>query len=507
MMLSVDFYEHDFSVPILIGLHMQPVKLSWSVYGGPEFAEIRLDGEAGKLLQMTRLIRCPVQISDSSGRPVWWGFVQDVLIFLDEVKIKVSLADLYNRVTVHYTFISPDSTTADDFWTTTANFQPSQDVYGVKAITLHRSGIDDNFAEELRDTFLNLSAWPRSILSQRLERGSTHARVRCSGWFKTLAWQGYQNTEGFYANDGSGPGTFNFGQSSSYRTPAQRFTPGAPVDLKYAYFQLRSVGGCTRNLNAQLRDASGVLLAASGAVSGVSLSSTYYSWVKFTFSTPYTLSAGTTYMIGVTGNGTNPTQYFALRTDENQTFTSGYGQYYNGVSWVTIPSITNPGGAPDLIFRALCISDTGAQISDIASAGNQFFTRITEPPTGVFTCPFRDNGYDCLSELQALMDLGTSNHRRILARITSDLHLEFYEQPDPNLPAVYLDQRGQFLTFQGMLLKAYSPPVGQYASYSGSEHILMPFDKARVPVCFIERAVFYPDTGQVEINPGSRKLP
>lgn len=205
-------------------------------------------------------------------------------------------------------------------------------------------------------------------------------------------------------------------------------------------------------------------------------------------------------MIGVTGNTTDPARYFAIRTDENQGFQNGYGRYFNGTSWINFPSITNPGGAPDLLFRSLCITDTGSQVSAIANAGNQFFTRITTPVTGVLSCPFRDNGYDCLKEIMALMASGTLDQRKILARVSPERQLEFYEQPDPENPSVYMDAMGHFFTHQGTALKAYFPPIGQFARYSGSSRMMHPFDKNRIPACFIESAAYWPKTQKVVIN-------
>jgi len=500
MTFTVDFSTRDFSAPILTGLNLVPLQLKWSVNGGPECAQLQLTGGGDQLIEACRLLRCPVMICDITGTPVWWGYVEEVIVYLDGAQIKVSLEPLFNKVSLRYSFISPNAVLSDLLTTTVAENGASQAEYGIKEITLQRFGVDDDFALNLRDTFLSAAAWPGSALSQNLT--GKHARVilKCAGWFKTLAWQHYQNLEGFYANAGSGPGVFNFAQSSAYRYPSQVFTPGASGALKYAYFQLRGVGNPSRNLNAQLRDAGGSLLATSEAVSGSTLSGLSYRWEKFIFSSPYTLAGGTTYMIGVTGNTTDAVRYFAIRSDENQSYLNGYAKYWTGSTWLYLPSVTNPGGAPDLIFRAVCISDTGSQILSIANAGDQFFTRITAPSSNVLTCPHRDNGEDCLKEIQSLMTLGTSNHRRILARVTPERQLEFYEQPDPETPSVYMDGRGQFWTFQGTPLKAYFPPVGQFARYSGSGRIILPFDKARIPACFIEGASYNPQTGRLRIQ-------
>ncbi|MDF1520698.1 MAG: hypothetical protein P1P73_09480 [Brevefilum sp.] len=500
MNFSLEFSTRDFSAPIFTGLNEQILRLDWSAEGGPAQAHIRLTGAGDKLIAAYRLLRCPVMVRDKAGTPVWWGYVEDVVVYLEGARISVSLAGLYNKVSVRYSFISPNNGIADQACTDIAEDIVSQEEYGVKEITLQRYGIDDDFALNLRDTFLKGAALPRSALSQNQPGKQDRVVLKCAGWFKSLAWQSYQNLEGFYANPGPGPGVFNFGQSSSTRYPSQVFTPGADSVLQYAYFQLRGIGNPTRNLNAQLRDAGGNLLATSDLVAGSALSSTAYRWVKFTFTTPYAIAGGTTYMLGVTANTVDPSRYFAIRSDENQSYENGYALYFNGSSWVNLPSVTNPGGAPDLIFRAVCIADTGSQIEEIANAGSQFFTRITAPVSSVMTCPYRDNGEDCLKEIQNLMALGTANHRRILARVTPERQLEFFEQPDPDTPSVYMDGRGQFWTFQGTPLKAYFPPVGQFARHSGSSSILLPFDKVRIPACFIEGASYYPQSGRLRIR-------
>ena len=502
MSLTVHFSTRDFSSPILTGLHAEPIRLDWSAYGGPEKAQIQLTGDQGKLIEVTRLLRSPVLVDDPAGSPVWWGYVEQVLIFLDSVQFEVSLDRLFNKVSVRYTFTSPGNHSEEALMTAIANDLASQREYGIREIVINRDGIDDDFADNLRDTFLKAAAWPKSTLTHQVSGGQPCALVRCAGWFNTLAWQHYDNDDGFYANTGPGPGTFSFGQSASYRCPSQSFTPGASGNLKYAYFQLRGVGSPTRDLNAQLRDGMGTILGVSEGVSGATLSNSAYAWVKFTFASPVSLTGGTTYLIGVTANTTNPSQYFAVRTDENQGYSNGNGCYFNGVSWVSFPSVTNPGGAPDLLFRAVCITDTGTQITAIANDGNQFFTRIRAFDSGVLTCPYRNNGCDCLKEIRALMTLGTSNQRKILANVTVERALEFYEQPDSQVPSIYMDEKGVFYTFQGTALRPYFPPIGKFAIYSGSGRMMQPFDKNRVPACFIESAVYWPKTGKVQINQG-----
>jgi hypothetical protein len=146
------------------------------------------------------------------------------------------------------------------------------------------------------------------------------------------------------------------------------------------------------------------------------------------------------------------------------------------------------------------VTDTGTQLFTIAESGSQFFIRISAPSTGVLTSPYRERNQDCLQEVQALMTLGTSNQRRILARVTPERQLEFYEQPDPTIPLIYVDGEYHFYTMHGTVLEPYIPPIGQFAQYIGSSQIILPFDSARTPTCFIARVRYWPQTGKVRVD-------
>lgn len=503
MRFTAEFLNRDFSSPILTHLKTTPIKFSWSAFGGPEKATVRLDGDPDDLLAMTRLLRCPVTFSDLETTPVWWGYVFDITIFFQGVRIKVSLDNLFNSVVVSFSFISPDNKLADQYSTSPAEDDLSQAEFGVREIVLKRFNIDDDFADNLRDTFLSLYSWPSSLLSPSTVASPSFALVTCKGWFETLAWKHYTNYHGFYANYGPGPGIFPFHYAGTAIGPSQRITPGANVSLKYAYFRLRRVGAPGGTIIARIRNSAGGTLADSIAIGGNSLDTVSFLWVKFTFATAYALIAGSTYLIGVTSaNAVSGGNYFMIKTDEDLNYEGGYGVYWNSSSWVSLPSITRPGLGADLMFRAVCISDTGDQLNDIANAGSQFFDRITSLTTGVLASPYRDNGFDCLRELDNIMLNGTSNQRLILAMVSPERHLSFYEQPDRNTPTVFLDSQKNFYTLQGKKIPPYFPPVGQFAAFSGTTRITSPWDKDRVPAGFVESAAYFPPTGRLKIKTG-----
>jgi hypothetical protein len=500
MTYTVKIEDREFASPIFSNYRTEPIYFSWSAFGGPKILHLRLTGSPRSLLTSLRLLRSPVTVYADNTNPVWWGYVREITLYFGQLKLLVTLDQLFNRVKVQYSFLSPDNHLADQSETVWVEDLGSQTLFGTKEIILHRSKIDDDFAENLADTFLDGHAWPETEFSQsHLEDPTAHAVVKCSGWFDTLEWKYYENLKNFYANYGPGPGTFEFDQATTSQHPTQRFTANANGDLHYAYFQLRKIGSPTSNLYASLRDVSGAEISVSNAVLGSTLSANNYTWVKFTFPTPYSLVSGTTYHIGVRSNSISASNYYGIKTDENQGFIGGYARYYNGASWVNIPSVTAPGRSCDLVFRAICMTDTGAQLQAIATAGDQFFTKIVAPTSGVFISPYRANGYSCLREIQDLMNLGTGS-RLILARVNHLRQLEFYEQPDPKTPTVYLDDQCVFYTSLGQSLKPYNSPVGQFAAYKGSTDLMQPFDKPNTPPSFIGQVEYWPETGGVKIH-------
>jgi len=94
------------------------------------------------------------------------------------------------------------------------------------------------------------------------------------------------------------------------------------------------------------------------------------------------------------------------------------------------------------------------------------------------------------------MHLGTADQRRVLAWVTPERHLHFYPQPDPQDADLYLDREGHFFTKQGVPLRPWRPPVGRFARLMGSNRINLPWDRYRLPTCFVERAAYWVDRGR-----------
>ncbi|MBG0771659.1 MAG: hypothetical protein H0S82_08115, partial [Anaerolineaceae bacterium] len=390
----------------------------------------------------------------------------------------------------------------DRYLTETVDDLRSQLDFGIKTRLLRKANIDASHAEALRDTWLEQHAWPVSRLSQRVESGPVQGRLICAGWFQTLDWQPYTQLEGFYANYGPGPGSFAFGNSASAKYASQSFVPGMNCSLKTVSFLLRNVGGATRSITAKLQANNdwypGATLATSQPNDPTELLINAYTWMTFVFSTPQPLTGGERYWVTLDPNGLNSSEYFMLRLDESMNFIGGSGRYYNQStnSWNLYP----PSDRPDVYFRFVCVSDTSEQLLAIAGFGGQFFPKITAEQTGIAISPYRKDGLTCLAEIKKLMTLGTENQRLVLAEVSANRHLRFYEQPQPDQADVYMDQFSRFYTREGVPLRAWRPPVGHYARFSGANRINLPWDKNRLPACFIAGAEYWPQTGKFRVR-------
>jgi len=505
MNFTVSFNARDFSAPIPIGLKPEVTALTWCAQGGPEGATLRLSGPLESLLDLTCLLRCPVTVCDEYFEPVWWGFVSKIILFFEEVSFSVDIDQLTNHVTVAYTALTQPGTAAETLTTVPVEDKPSQAIYGVKQILLQREEMDENFALFLAETFLGERAWPKSALSQSKAAAQPTAILTCAGWFETLGWSNFTFPYGTLANT-DGQGSFQFDDSVLRRKPGQVFLAEQELALLSVDFLLSRTNAETRTLTAFLyaTDATGKpsnLLATSGTVPATAVPEGAYAWVRFTFDPPVSLSEGDSYFIGVDANLTHSAHYFHIKIDEEAHFPGGKAYYQSSTTptWSLIPASTYP-CQPDLYFKLRCVCDSADLLGAAVGFGDQFFSRVVVEPTGIPICPYRLKPVNCLAEVKRLMALGTANARPLLADVSADRGLHFYEQPDASEPAVYVDSQFRMVTGDGVPMPPWTPPVGKYARLM-TARLTDPFDGKRVPTTFIERVTYTPQTGRVRINP------
>lgn len=155
------------------------------------------------------------------------------------------------------------------------------------------------------------------------------------------------------------------------------------------------------------------------------ISSVTHTWRTWTFANTTTLSPGVTYCLVVSRSSSNSlSSYFSVEVDTGVGHSSGDYRVYTGSSW------TDPYVDASLYFRVEGAQETTVQMQTIVSNCGQFLDGIEVfDASGVETPQFREGDLDGQTELEKLLDIGTSANRRLLATVTPNRKLRIYKKP------------------------------------------------------------------------------
>ena len=79
------------NLPIATPLRLRPVRYGWSDAGGPDTAEIALDGMDADLVGALRWLGGNVRIIGEDGVPVWWGIIVEASAVADGMEYGLTL--------------------------------------------------------------------------------------------------------------------------------------------------------------------------------------------------------------------------------------------------------------------------------------------------------------------------------------------------------------------------------------------------------------------------------
>lgn len=258
----------------------------------------------------------------------------------------------------------------------------------------------------------------------------------------------------------------------------------AQVDIR-----LRKAGA-TDNVLVKLYSVSGGLpdtLLATGTILNDDIP-TSLDWVTAVFNTQVPLVFGTTYGLRIersTAGGFAGTGLY-VGVDTGLNYTRGSLQLYTNAThgWKTRP--TNA----DLIFKLSGIVETTTQITNIlASVGEFVPTTDIDNTSGLLTLPYRDGTQTALEVIESLLKYGSSNSRKMFAKVRPDRVLTIYEQPAHGGVADFLIDSDLVITQRnGVKIDPASLPCAQWANIKPLE--LAPITNKFV---FIEAVEFDPN--------------
>ena len=175
-MFSIVFYTRSFTQVLKTPFAWDVESYEWNIMWGPTMATISADVIDADF-EASRLLRCPVEILNKDGLPVWWGYVYSVNTPVNKMNVGVSLENMFNKVKTIY-----NDPPVDTGFTQAAD---SVAEYGEKEHVELMSETTAAAATSRRDRILNEYKYP-SVMIEPYAVGKTRLSLR--GWGDSLSW-------------------------------------------------------------------------------------------------------------------------------------------------------------------------------------------------------------------------------------------------------------------------------------------------------------------------------
>ena len=439
MTLNVIVGNRGFTAPVIQpDLQYQIQRYSWNVVGGPRQATIKATGGEKALWSLIDKLRCPVTVAfkEHGSEPVWWGFVEGIQIVYKDIKIGVSLREMSNRVAIAYSYLQAGTTGAGERKTTAwVEDAESSDEYGEKEILHGMGDSEDTAAEQLRDTILDLRKNPIPSIDWGGGSGGNHAIITCRGWWDTLDWAYYANSEGVEEHT-TYDNNQNLGDAAGHTKVEQQFEVGTTWAGYTIQVRLRKEGTPTDNFQLGFYTDSGGSPNAelsSGSKAGADISTTA-DWVTITTANPIALNSGTPFHIVASRSGANDgSNYYVLSVDEGLGYADGDLQLWGGAAWGARSSDA------DLTFKIGGQEQTSVQMDNmITDEGEHIAVVNIEDASGVYSNQYRNGDHKAQYEIEKHMETGNSSGTRYLSEVTTNREARVYLEPTYNSSLAYL---------------------------------------------------------------------
>lgn len=447
------------------GLKLNPTRLTWTAIGGPDRATIKATGNEYSVWEMVDRLRCPVDIYTDLGEHVWWGFVESVQLQYGALTIGVSLEKMANRVKCVYSEVNISGTVGERNETAWQEDTDSSTEFGAKETTVQLAQGSAEEAEQRALTALEMWKYPlvtRAVNPNRVN--AIEATIQCRGWWSTLDWVLYSNADGSEAYEDSGEGEQDMGDASARTAIAQSFQVASTPDWEVSHVRIRMkrIGNPTDDFYVNICSDSGGApgsVLTNGSLNGTAISDNT-EWHEFEMGSKISLTGSTTYWLKMERIASpSGTDYFQVDVNEALGYSGGVFRIYNGATWAA----RSPDA--DMLFTVSGVIETSQQIEDIITETEQFFEGIDrDVDSGVFSNPWRDGDQTALTHVMELLEAGTDNNRRILARVERDRRLSVFEEPAPGDNDFILDVKGDLYDPYNKLVRRHEWQVGVWAN-------------------------------------------
>lgn len=491
---TVSFQKRDFSGTLAMGDYQWKVeRLAWRAVGGPWSGRLRATAGYGgtalpRLWALTDLLRCGVKIT--ANAPAWWGYVSAVEIHAPKkeggraVIARLEIDSMWNRAMGEYYTFHPAKFEGERNLTaiyeradSIANYGYKERVYKIPGLMTASQAAVYVWSRVVKNGYPSITL----DLEDSATAGGYYAELELRGWWESLDWRFYTDARGRVGNTTGGT-VVDLGSGAGNTMWAESFACGPEAwTVSDVWVKMRKEGAPADNVQVDL-------MSNSGSAPGASLASATVTgyrigresdWYKFTFASPYTLTASTTYWVRLSRSGAaSATNYYQLMTDAETGWAGGRCMYYTSVAW----AYASPEG--DLVFQVIGTMSAEEQITRVLDATNgcgQFLagSRI-EPSIAVPSVPYRDGSTRGREELELHLATGTSTGARLLARIDPERVCRVYAQPASTGAVMIVDGAGKISRRDTGLLDLSENPAGEWVELGNlaTAGMVPGFDKA-----------------------------
>lgn len=458
--------------------------LSWTALGGAQSCQLTLES-AGTAADLTRLLGSGVEVFDSAGRAVWWGYVESAAC----ERHQVSMQNLSNHIRARYTPLTPGNASPETVLTEWAGDDLSQAVWGIRDRELHLGAISAEEALHRRDLALGACAWPKFSPAPAHDRPSapTLVQLSCRGWFESLSARLWEGESGLLGHAAALQGSVSLSGSAGIARAAVAFELAHPAELLAAGLRVRRLELAADGLTAQVfADVSGIPGPAplgSVVIPAALISTDSCSWTEGLWSAALALPAGRYWLVL---QRTNPTAAgsYQLGADENLGNSASLTLVWDasGQSWrATRPEV-------DLLFKLRSArSSAGILAEMIALDGHGLRGLNFAAESRALTGP-SPAGQSCLEVAHEVLSLGSAQGAPLRVTVSRAGLVHVEACPPEAAEEVRLSWDGTLSDRFGQQLPEGWLPVGVWAWVEGSGRM------------FISQAELNVENGQMMIR-------
>lgn len=174
-------------------MQLAPRRWSWMRPGGCNQAEIEVTGRERDVWNaLPSTLGQPITIYNNNHSKCWWGYVNAVELYTDELTLGISLDNLYNYTALSYSLLESGDTVSTPTITSWVQDNDSVQRWGRKDKLWTYGETTAEQAELLRDDYLEKY---RYITPDVRPGGSNQlsGKLICKGFWHKLGWRYYNN--------------------------------------------------------------------------------------------------------------------------------------------------------------------------------------------------------------------------------------------------------------------------------------------------------------------------